>query len=53
MHSGAGLSSLGSMATKPGRGSQKTLTDGSHVAVIGAGPAGSIFSYFLLKRKSS
>ncbi len=26
-----------------------TLTDGSRVAVIGGGPAGSLFSYFLLK----
>ncbi len=27
----------------------KTLQDGSRIAVIGAGPAGSMFSYFLLK----
>ncbi len=49
MISGEGLSSLGSIVKEPGRGSQKTLTDGSRVAVIGAGPAGSFFSYFLLK----
>jgi flavin-dependent dehydrogenase len=29
-------------------GTDMTLTDGSRVAVIGAGPAGSMFSYFLL-----
>ena len=49
MISGEGLSSLGSIVEEPGRGSHKTLTDGSRVAVIGAGPAGSFFSYFLLK----
>jgi flavin-dependent dehydrogenase len=46
---GEGLSSLGNIVKEPGRGSAKKLTDGSRVAVIGAGPAGSIFSYFLLK----
>jgi len=30
-------------------GSDFTLTDGSRVAVVGGGPAGSFFSYFLLK----
>ena len=30
------------------RESSRTLQDGSRVAVIGAGPAGSLFSYFLL-----
>ena len=29
-------------------GVERTLTDGSKIAVIGAGPAGSMFSYFLL-----
>jgi hypothetical protein len=49
MISGNGLGSLGRITTEPGSGSQKTLTDGSRVAVVGAGPAGSFFSYFLLK----
>jgi flavin-dependent dehydrogenase len=49
MTSGDGLGALGNYVAKPGSGSQKTLTDGSRVAVIGAGPAGSFFSYFLLK----
>jgi len=49
MTSGDGLGALGSIVTEPGGGSQKTLTDGSRIAVIGAGPAGSFFSYFLLK----
>ena len=30
------------------RESSRTLQDGSRIAVIGAGPAGSLFSYFLL-----
>src|SRR5512145_1900111 len=33
--------------------STKPLHDGSHVAVIGAGPAGSMFSYFLLNMAES
>ena len=49
MNSGDGLGSLGSIVTEPGSGSLKTLTDGSRVAVVGSGPAGSFFSYFLLK----
>lgn len=49
MISGDGLGSLGSIVAECGSGSQKTLTDGSRVAVVGSGPAGSFFSYFLLK----
>jgi flavin-dependent dehydrogenase len=49
MISGEGLSSLGSIVSEPKPGSARTLKDGSRVAVIGAGPAGSMFSYFLLK----
>jgi len=43
-----GLGTLSSLATETRPGSDKTLTDGSRVAVVGAGPAGSMFSYFLL-----
>lgn len=49
MISGGGLGALGSIVAEPGSASQKALTDGSRVAVVGAGPAGSFFSYFLLK----
>jgi flavin-dependent dehydrogenase len=34
---------------KPDGGDSAGLTDGSRVAVIGGGPAGSMFSYFLLR----
>jgi flavin-dependent dehydrogenase len=37
----------------PGSRSSKPLADGSRVAVIGAGPAGSMFSYFLLNMAES
>ena len=47
--SGGGLGALGSIVAEPGVDSQKTLTDGSRVAVIGGGPSGSFFSYFLLR----
>ena len=39
---------LGEREQKRQHGPSKTLQDGSRVAVIGAGPAGSMFSYFLL-----
>ena len=43
-----GLELLTGKAPKPQRGNGTSLDDGSKVAVIGAGPAGSMFSYFLL-----
>ena len=43
-----GLELLTGKAPKPQRGKAMSLRDGSKVAVIGAGPAGSMFSYFLL-----
>ncbi len=43
-----GLELLTGKAPKPQRGNATSLQDGSRVAVIGAGPAGSMFSYFLL-----
>jgi flavin-dependent dehydrogenase len=45
-----GLELLTGKAPKPqrGKGKSTTLEDGSRVAVIGAGPAGSMFSYFFL-----
>jgi len=43
-----GLSLFGSASGDLSHGSDRTLVDGSRVAVIGAGPAGSMFSYFLL-----
>jgi flavin-dependent dehydrogenase len=45
-----GLELLTGKAPKPqrGKGAAMTLEDGSRVAVIGAGPAGSMFSYFFL-----
>jgi flavin-dependent dehydrogenase len=48
MSAAEGLGVLGGLATETRPGSGKTLTDGSRVAVVGAGPAGSMFSYFLL-----
>ncbi len=43
-----GLELLTGKAPKPHKGEAMTLEDGSRVAVIGAGPAGSMFSYFFL-----
>jgi flavin-dependent dehydrogenase len=43
-----GLELLTGKAPKPQRRNGTSLHDGSKVAVIGAGPAGSMFSYFLL-----
>ncbi len=43
-----GLEGLAGKAPKPHGGKATTLEDGSRVAVIGAGPAGSMFSYFFL-----
>lgn len=43
-----GLELLTGKAPKPQRENATSLRDGSKVAVIGAGPAGSMFSYFLL-----
>lgn len=43
-----GLELLTGKAPKPQRGKAMTLEDGSRIAVIGAGPAGSMFSYFFL-----
>jgi len=39
---------LGRMKTSPEHKAELTLKNGSKVAVIGGGPAGSFFSYFLL-----
>jgi flavin-dependent dehydrogenase len=43
-----GLELLTGKAPKPNKAEAMTLRDGSRVAVIGAGPAGSMFSYFFL-----
>jgi len=43
-----GLELLTGKAPKPQRGQANALRDGSRIAVIGAGPAGSMFSYFVL-----
>jgi flavin-dependent dehydrogenase len=43
-----GLELLTGKAPKPHEGRAMALEDGSRVAVIGAGPAGSMFSYFFL-----
>jgi flavin-dependent dehydrogenase len=43
-----GLELLTGKAPKPHMGNAMTLGDGSRVAVIGAGPSGSMFSYFFL-----
>jgi flavin-dependent dehydrogenase len=43
-----GLGWLGKPAHAHRTGSAKPLRDGSRIAVVGAGPAGSMFSYFLL-----
>ena len=43
-----GLELLTGKAPKPHKWEAMTLEDGSRVAVIGAGPAGSMFSYFFL-----
>ena len=45
--------SLREVTALPGSGSGKTLGDGSRVAVIGAGPSGTLFSYFLLNMAES
>lgn len=37
------------LAVRPSPDSSATLVDGSRVAVIGGGPAGSLFAYFLLQ----
>ena len=42
------LQQLGEHARKRQQYSPKTLQDGSRIAVIGAGPAGSMFSYFVI-----
>ena len=42
------LSRFGKSSPKQEEGLQKPLEDGSRIAVVGAGPAGSMFSYFLL-----
>jgi flavin-dependent dehydrogenase len=49
MNATEGLAALGSKVAEGRQGSQMALTDGSRIAVIGAGPAGSFFSFFLLK----
>ena len=43
-----GLELLGGGAATRKQGDAMTLQDGSRIAVIGAGPAGSMFSYFFL-----
>jgi flavin-dependent dehydrogenase len=52
-NSSGGFSRLGSVGHVRRRKSAKPLEDGSRVAVIGAGPAGSMFSYFLLNMAES
>jgi flavin-dependent dehydrogenase len=47
------LAGKGARIGKPRSGSSKPLEDGARVAVIGAGPAGSMFSYFLLNMAES
>ncbi|MDH3616391.1 MAG: tryptophan 7-halogenase [Gammaproteobacteria bacterium] len=47
------LSVLADRGLKQPDGPGKTLQDGSRIAVIGAGPAGSMFSYFLLNMAES
>lgn len=47
-HAAANLNELGSRSGNAPVGVARTLHDGSRVAVIGAGPAGSMFSYFLI-----
>ena len=49
LHTADGLTQLGKRAQAHPVDIAKTLNDGSRVAVVGAGPAGSMFSYFLLK----
>lgn len=41
--------SVSGLTKEDGSGSDATLEDGSRVAVIGGGPAGSLFAYFLLR----
>lgn len=43
-----GLELLTGKAPRPHKGEAMTLEDGSRIAVIGAGPAGSMFSHFFL-----
>ncbi len=49
LHASDGLSQLGQRAQAQPVDLAKTLHDGSRIAVVGAGPSGSMFSYFLLK----
>ena len=49
LHTSDGLSQLGQRAQAQPVDLAKTLRDGSKIAVVGAGPSGSMFSYFLLK----
>lgn len=49
LHTSDGLAQLGQRAQAQPVDLAKTLRDGSKVAVVGAGPSGSMFSYFLLK----
>jgi flavin-dependent dehydrogenase len=53
MATGSGFQELGETGRNGGTASSKPLLDGSKVAVIGAGPAGSMFSYFLLNMAES
>ena len=48
-----GFGRLGQQTRAPGSKPTKPLHDGSRIAVIGAGPAGSMFSYFLLNMADS
>jgi len=48
-----GLGSLAGRRPAPKTRSTKPLQDGSRIAVIGAGPAGSMFSYFVLNMAES
>jgi flavin-dependent dehydrogenase len=48
-----GFGRLGTPASASRSKSTKPLRDGSRIAVIGAGPAGSMFSYFLLNMADS
>lgn len=53
MATAEGLSRLGKPAHAHRTESAKPLQDGARIAVIGAGPAGSMFSYFLLNMAES
>jgi flavin-dependent dehydrogenase len=53
MRTADGLSRLGERAQAQAIHSDLALQDGSRIAVVGAGPSGSMFSYFLLNMADS